>query len=142
MPRPRPTVRVLLVDDHRLMREGVRASLAADPGFEVVGECADGASVPAACEKAKPDVILLDLRLPDVHGLEVARRLRAGRADARVLVLTMYDDEGIVAAIRQAGAMGFVPKSAPPSALRAAIRTVAAGKTAFPGRRAKATPET
>lgn len=135
MPQPRSPIRVLLVDDHRLMREGVRASLEAASGFEVVGECGDGESVLAACAKTKPDVILLDLRLPGVDGLEVARRLRAGRSSARVLMLTMYDYEDIVAAVRKTGAMGFVPKSAPPSALRNAILKVAAGKTVFPGRR-------
>lgn len=127
-----PSIRVLLVDDHRLVREGLRSTLESDGRFEVVGECGEGESVLPACRKFKPAVVVLDLSLPGISGLEVARRLRKLAPPARVVILTMHEDMGLVKEARKAGAAAFLTKSAGPARLRETVLSAAAGRRSFP----------
>jgi DNA-binding NarL/FixJ family response regulator len=120
-------IRVLLADDQELLRSGFRMVLAAQEGIEVVGEAGDGDQAVVLTGRLDPDVILMDVRMPGVDGIEATRRLVAAGARARVLILTTFDlDEYAFSALR-AGASGFVLKDVPPDQLTAAIRAVAAG---------------
>jgi DNA-binding NarL/FixJ family response regulator len=120
-------IRVLLVDDQELVREGLRRILHADDGFEIVGECGDGGDVEAAVLELHPDVVVMDIRMKHVDGIEATRRLRA-RADAPpILVLTTFDDDEVLSGALRAGASGFVLKDAPGEELVRATRVVAAG---------------
>ena len=123
-------IRVLTVDDHLVVRAGVRAIIDAEPDMEVVAEAADGPSALAAHAQHRPDIILLDLRLPGMSGPEVITALRARDPRATVIVLTSYDaDEDIYRAI-QAGARGYLLKGTlPGGVLEAAIRQVHAGQS-------------
>jgi DNA-binding NarL/FixJ family response regulator len=124
------SIRVLLVDDQELVRTGFRMVLADEDGIEVVGEAANGREGITAAERHRPDVIVMDIRMPVMDGIEATRRLAAAEADAagpRILVLTTFDaDEHVVDAIR-AGASGFLLKDVTPADFVAAIRVVAAG---------------
>ena len=126
-------VRLLLVDDHELVRAGLRTLVEAEPDFEVVGEAATVAEAVRRALFDQPDVVLLDLDLPDASGLEVCRRLRAFSPASRVLVLTGFADEAALAAAREAGAAGFLLKRIHNLDLVGAIRRVASGGTAFDG---------
>jgi DNA-binding NarL/FixJ family response regulator len=121
-------IRVLIVDDQSLVRAGFRMILEAEPDVEVVGEAADGAEALAAVEEAAPDVILMDVRMPNVDGLEATRRLLEGKEEGpRVLILTTFDlDEYVYEALR-VGASGFLLKDTPPEQLVEAIRVVSKG---------------
>jgi DNA-binding NarL/FixJ family response regulator len=120
------TLGVLLVDDQELMRMGLRMVLDAQEDIAVVGEAGDGAAGVAAAERLRPDVVLMDVRMPVLDGVEATRRITAAGA-ARVLVMTTFDlDEYVLAALR-GGASGFLLKDAPPAELVAGIRAVAAG---------------
>jgi DNA-binding NarL/FixJ family response regulator len=121
------TIRVLLCDDQALVRSGFRMILDQRPGIEVVGEAEDGLQAIALAERRSPDVILMDVRMPNLDGIEATRRLVAAGSPARVLILTTYDlDEHVYDAIR-AGASGFLLKSAPPQQLADGVRAVIAG---------------
>ena len=120
-------IRVLLVDDQELVREGLRRILHAEDGFEIVGECADGVDVPAAAEQLSPDVVVMDVRMKEVDGIEATRRLRAREDAPPVLVLTTFDDDEVLSGALRAGASGFVLKDAPGEELISATRAVAAG---------------
>jgi DNA-binding NarL/FixJ family response regulator len=122
-------IRVLLVDDQALVRGGLRMILDAQPDIEVVGEAADGREGVEAFHKVRPDVVVMDIRMPHLDGVEATRRLAGPDSPyhARVLVLTTFDlDEYVYDALR-AGASGFMLKDAPPAELVNAIRVVAAG---------------
>jgi DNA-binding NarL/FixJ family response regulator len=120
-------IRVLLVDDQELVRTGLRGILREPFGFDVVGECANGSSVVESVASLHPDVVLMDVRMPVVDGVEATRRL-AERGDAPpVLVLTTFDDDEILAAALRAGASGFVLKDVPAEDLQRAVRVVAGG---------------
>jgi DNA-binding NarL/FixJ family response regulator len=119
--------RVLLVDDQQLVREGLRRILHPEEGFEVVGECADGSDVDAAVSSLRPDVVVMDVRMKDVDGVEATRRLRAQPDAPPVLVLTTFDDDEVLSGALRAGAAGFVLKDAPGEELIRSARTVAAG---------------
>jgi DNA-binding NarL/FixJ family response regulator len=123
-------IRVLIADDHELMRGGLRAMLGAQEDLEVVGEAGDGAEAVEAALRLRPDVVIMDIRMPRVDGIEATRRLQAhGDAAPKVLVLTTFDlDEYVWEALR-AGAGGFMLKDAPPRQLAEAVRTVAAGES-------------
>jgi len=120
-------IRVLVVDDHPVVRHGLRSFLDVQPDITVVGEAADGAACVAAAEELRPDVILLDLRMPDADGLAALRGLREHENPARVLVITSFTDPAAVAPAVRAGAAGYVYKDVDPPALAAAIRAVHAG---------------
>jgi DNA-binding NarL/FixJ family response regulator len=121
------SIRVLICDDQALVRAGFRAILDAQPDIEVAGEAENGAEAVALAERRAPDVILMDIRMPVLDGVEATRMLVAGDSPARILVLTTFDlDEYVHAAIR-AGASGFLLKDVTPAKLLEAIRIVAAG---------------
>jgi len=121
------TIRVLLVDDQALVRAGFAMILSAADDLEVVGEAADGQEAILAARRTRPDVVLMDIRMPRMDGIEATRALVALPATPRVLILTTYSlDEYVYAALR-AGASGFLLKDAPPEELRRAVRVIAAG---------------
>ena len=120
-------IRVLLVDDDALVRAGLSMMLNGAGDLVIVGEAGDGDQVPAAVAKHRPDVVLMDLRMPRVDGITATRRLRAAPQPPEVIVLTTFDaDENVLGALR-AGASGFLLKDAPPAQIADAIRRVAAG---------------
>jgi len=120
-------IRVLLVDDQELVRAGLRGILRARFGFEVVAELSDGAGVLAAVDESRPDVVLMDVRMPGVDGVTATRQLRASDAAPPVLVLTTFEDEDVLAGALRAGAAGFLLKGVPVEDLQRAVRTVAEG---------------
>jgi DNA-binding NarL/FixJ family response regulator len=120
-------IRIVVADDHAVVRQGLRSFLGLQDDMEVVGEAEDGAGAVAAVERLAPDVVVIDLVMPGVDGVEAIRRIHAARPETRVLVLTSYaDDTKAVPAVR-AGAAGYLLKDVQPAELAAAIRTVAAG---------------
>jgi len=120
------TLRVVVADDQALVRVGFCGIIAATPGFAVVGEAGNGVEAVEAAQRTKPDVILMDVRMPEMDGIEATRRI-TGSTDVRALILTTFDlDEYVFAALR-AGASGFLLKDTLPADLLTAIRVVAAG---------------
>ncbi|MEW9528145.1 response regulator [Microbispora sp. NPDC049125] len=120
-------IRVVIADDHALVRAGVRMMLEAAGDLEVCGEAADGAEAVRLAERHRPDVILMDLRMPRVDGLEATRRILAAQPSARVVVLTTFSaDEDLYAALR-AGALGFLVKDDPPDRMVESVRRAATG---------------
>jgi DNA-binding NarL/FixJ family response regulator len=121
------SVRVLIVDDQALVRAGFRMILESEPGIEIVGEAVDGLEAVEAARTLKPDVVLMDIRMPNLDGLEATRRMLEDGSGPRVLMLTTLDlDEHVYEALR-AGASGFMLKDTPPEQLVAAIHVVASG---------------
>jgi DNA-binding NarL/FixJ family response regulator len=124
------TVRVLLVDDEELVRSGLRVVLEAREDLEVVGEAADGAVVVPLVASLRPDVVVMDIRMPLVDGIRATRELRRAAPDGpRVLVLTTFGDDANVWAALAAGADGFLPKRARPAEIADAVRVLAAGES-------------
>jgi DNA-binding NarL/FixJ family response regulator len=122
------TIRVLVADDQSLVRSGFRMLLDGEEDMEIVAEAANGVEAVDKAARYEPSVVLMDIRMPELDGLEATRRILAADPDARVLVLTTFDlDEYVYAALR-AGASGFVLKDEPPEQLLAAIRIIAAGE--------------
>lgn len=126
-------IRLVLVDDHELVRHGIRALVDAEPDLEVVGEAATAAEAVRRIGFDEPDVVVLDLDLPDGSGIDVCRRVRIVSPGSRILILTGFADETALAAAREAGAAGFVLKKIHNFDLVQDIRRVAAGGTAFDG---------
>jgi two-component system, NarL family, response regulator LiaR len=125
MPDP---IRVLIVDDHSVVREGLRAFLELQDGFEVVGEAADGEKAIVSATRLRPNVILMDLVMPQLDGVAAMRRLREEVPDARVIVLTSFlDDDKLLPALR-AGAAGYLLKNAEPQELARAVRAAHSGE--------------
>ena len=122
------TIRTLVVDDQAMVRAGLRMLLSSEPDIEVVAEAGHGLEAIAQAGRHHPDVILMDLRMPELDGLEATRRILAADPDARVLVLTTFNLDDYVYESLRAGASGFVLKDEPPEQLIAAVRTVAAGE--------------
>jgi DNA-binding NarL/FixJ family response regulator len=121
------TTRVLLADDQELMRMGFRMVMDTQPDLEIVGEAANGHEAVEATRSLEPDVVLMDVRMPELDGVEATRRIVGSQSSARVIILTTFDlDEYVYAALR-AGASGFLLKDAPPGDLLSAIRAVASG---------------
>ena len=119
---------VLVADDQALVRIGLRKVIASEPGLEVVGEAGDGRAAVAAALKHRPDVVLMDIRMPVVDGIEATRQITEAIPDTRVLILTTFGlDEYVYASLR-AGASGFMLKDAPPEEILGAIHTVARGE--------------
>ncbi|MFE2274173.1 response regulator [Streptomyces lavendulae] len=126
VPGPR-RIRVLLVDDHQVVRRGLRTFLEVQEDIEVVGEAADGEEGIARAEELRPDVILMDVKMPGTDGIEALRRLRALANPARVLIVTSFTEQRTVVPALRAGAAGYVYKDIDPDALAGAIRSVHAG---------------
>ena len=124
-------IRVLIADDHPVVRRGLAALLTTSGGFEVVGEAADGDSAVRETQLLGPDVVLMDVRMPGIDGMEATRRIRAAVPSAAVLVLTMYDDDATVFTAMQAGAQGYLLKGAEQDEIGDAIRAVARGQAIF-----------
>ena len=120
-------IRVLLADDQDLVRSGLRGILREPLGFEVVGECSDGGGVAAAVGALRPDVVLMDVRMPRVDGISATRQLRQDHQGPPVLALTTFDDDEVLAGMLRAGAAGFVLKGVPADELQQAVRVVAGG---------------
>jgi DNA-binding NarL/FixJ family response regulator len=118
-------IRVLLVDDQQLVREGLRRILHPEEGFEIAGECSDGTEVADAVARLEPDVVVMDVRMKDVDGVEATRRLRDEPDPPPVLVLTTFDEDEVLWGAIEAGAAGFVLKDAPGEELIRSVRTVA-----------------
>ena len=119
---------VLLVDDHAVVREGYHRLLERDPELQVIGEAGNAVEALLAVQSGKPDVIVLDIALPGVSGIEVLRRILAHRPDARVLIFSMYQDGIYASRALQAGARGFLSKASAPELLIKAVRAVARGE--------------
>jgi len=120
-------IRILVVDDQELVRTGLRGILRPQLGFEVVGECANGSEVVAAVDALAPAVVLMDVRMPVVDGVQATRELRRREGSPPVLALTTFDDDEVLAGILRAGASGFVLKGVPAEDLHRAVRVVAEG---------------
>ncbi|RNL82670.1 response regulator [Halostreptopolyspora alba] len=122
-------IRVLLVDDHPVVREGVRVMLSAETDLEVVGEAASSQEAVTATESLTPDVVLMDLRIPGGDGVEATERILRGSTDCRVLVLTTYDTDTDILRAVEAGATGYLLKDTPRAELAQAVRAAVRGET-------------
>ena len=121
-------VRVLLVDDDKLMRAGLRAVFSVDEGIEVVGEAADGRAAIDSARRLKPDVVLMDVRMPEMDGITATRKLLEAAPEARVVIVTTFEEDDYVFGGLAAGASGFLLKRTGPEELISAIHTVAGGE--------------
>jgi DNA-binding NarL/FixJ family response regulator len=128
MTGPAGPIRLLIVDDHPVVRDGLRGLFADDPDFQVVGEAANGAEAVARVERLGADVVLMDLRMPEMGGVEAITRLRRTAGAVRVLVLTTYDTDSDVLPAIEAGATGYLLKDAPREELIRAVRAAFAGE--------------
>ena len=122
---------VLLADDHPLFRQGLRAALDATAGVDVVGEAADGAEAVELALELAPDVVLMDLQMPELNGIDATRKILDAHPTTHVLVLTMFDNDSSVFAAVRAGAKGYLLKGADQQDVERAIHTVAAGEAVF-----------
>jgi len=121
-------IRILLADDHAVVRQGFRLILAGQPDMEIVGEAGNGREAVAEAERLRPDVVVMDVAMPELNGIEATRRLAASTPHARVLALSMHKDAVYVREILRAGARGYLLKDAVDSDLLAAVRAVAKGE--------------
>jgi DNA-binding NarL/FixJ family response regulator len=124
-------LRVIVADDHPVFRQGLRASLSAENNIEVVAECGDGPTVVADATTARPDVVLMDIRMPEMNGIEATRRILSAAPDTRILMLTMFDDDESVFEAMRAGARGYLLKGSEPADIARAVRSVAEGDAIF-----------
>jgi DNA-binding NarL/FixJ family response regulator len=123
------TLRLLLVDDHAVVRQGLRALLADDPRFEVVGEASEGEAAIATAKATQPDIVVMDISLPGMNGIQTTKRLKAQQPDARVVALTVHEEGGYLRSLLDAGASGYVLKRSAASELVRALEVVADGGT-------------
>lgn len=131
MTKPNDLIRLLIVDDHTIVRKGIRALLATETDIEVVGEAANGREAIEQNSKLRPDVILVDLMMPEIDGIEAVRRITADYADTRILVLTSFATDDKVFPAIKAGALGYLLKDSAPDALITAIRQVYQGESSI-----------
>lgn len=124
-------IRVLVADDHTIVRTGIRHVLEGEPGFDVVGEASTGSDALALAGELRPDVVVLDISMPGASGLQVAARLRTGSSPPRVLILSMHDNPEYVLESVRAGAHGYLLKDTAATELRTAIRAVCRGDSYF-----------
>ncbi len=124
-------IRLLIIDDHEMVREGLKAMLTAEPDFEIVGDSANAEQALELIERLRPDVILLDVRLPGESGIDVCRTVTARYPEMAVIILTTFTDETLVAQCIQAGARGFIVKDIERFDLKRSIRAVARGEAAI-----------
>ncbi len=120
-------VRLFLVDDHPIVRSGLRMLFQAEPDLEIVGEADGGAEAIVAVQRLRPDVVIMDVAMPGVNGIEATRRIKEMAPETAVLALTMHEDEQYFFEMLKAGASGYIPKRAAPDDLVAAVRVVAQG---------------
>jgi DNA-binding NarL/FixJ family response regulator len=120
-------IRVLIVDDHAIMRDGIRALLSVNDDIEVIGEASEGREAIKKMEQLKPDVIVMDIAMPGMDGMEATRQMVKGNPGVKVLILTQHDNKEYIISAIKAGAAGFVPKRALGSELVSAIRSVSRG---------------
>jgi DNA-binding NarL/FixJ family response regulator len=125
------TLRIVVADDHSFVREGLRALLSAVEGYELVGTAATGAEAVKAAVTLRPDVLVMDIQMPDMTGIEATREIRRVAPTVAVLMLTMFDDDESVFAAMRAGALGYVLKGAAPESMIRAIAVVAGGEAIF-----------
>ncbi|MBV9951283.1 MAG: response regulator transcription factor [Acidimicrobiia bacterium] len=118
------TIRLVLADDHRMLREGLRRSMA-DEGFDVVGEAGDGEEAVRLCNDVRPDVVLMDVTMPDVDGVQATARIRSENPDVRVVMLTMHADDSVIASAIRAGASGYLVKDCSTDEIAEAVRLAA-----------------
>jgi DNA-binding NarL/FixJ family response regulator len=130
-PHRKKVIKLLLVDDHPVVREGIKASLQTRKHIRIVGEASDGEEAITLARKLGPDVILMDISMPRMSGIEAAQRLRKTAPDSKILALTMHDNKEYVLKMTQLGARGYVFKDASPSELMRAIESVDAGEIVF-----------
>lgn len=123
------SIRIIIADDHALLREGIRNVLQLENDLEVIGEAADGEEALQKVEELQPDVLLLDINMPKMNGLEVTRRLRECQAAVKVIVLTIHDDEQYVVEVIRSGAAGYLLKDIEPGMLVKAIHSVHQGES-------------
>jgi DNA-binding NarL/FixJ family response regulator len=123
------TIRVLLADDHPVVREGLRGMLVTEPGIDVIGEAASGDEAVAMTRALRPDVILMDLRMPRGDGVSAITRIRADLPETRIMVLTTYDTDADILRAVEAGATGYLLKDTPRAELALAVRAAARGET-------------
>lgn len=128
---PGPVIRLLLVDDHPVVREGLRSCLAMHPRLQIVGEAASGEEALSLAARRKPDLVLMDINLPGISGLEATARLRRVAPAARVLILSVHDRQEYVSQVTRCGARGYVLKDASPAELVRAIEAVHRGEAFF-----------
>lgn len=121
-------LRILLADDHTILRDGIRSLIEDEPDMEVVGEAEDGITVVKLADSLKPDVILMDLAMPLLNGLEATRQIRKNQPGAKILILTMHENEEYIRQVLAAGAMGYILKDAAARELLGAIRSVHKGE--------------
>ena len=124
-------IRILLADDHNIMRRGLRLLLEKHPGFEVVAEASDGRQAVERAEATKPDIVVLDIAMPNMSGIEAAQRIRALLPQAAIIILSMHSDEGYVLRALKAGAKGYLLKDSAENDLIEAIKAVSQGKAFF-----------
>jgi DNA-binding NarL/FixJ family response regulator len=124
-------IRLLIVDDHEMVREGLKAMLVSEPDFEIVGEAANAEQALFLVERLRPDIILLDVRLPGVSGVALCRRVCERYPEIGVIIVTTYTDENLVAECLQAGARGYIVKDIERFDLKRSIRAVARGEAAI-----------
>ncbi len=120
-------VKLLLVDDHPIVRSGLRMLFLSEPSMTIVGEADSGEAAVAAVQRLKPDVVIMDVAMPGMNGIEATRRIKAAHPETAVLALTMYEDEQYFFEMLNAGASGYIPKRAAPDDLVSAIKVVAEG---------------
>jgi DNA-binding NarL/FixJ family response regulator len=125
------SIRVIIADDHTLFREGLRALLASIPDIEVAGEAASGKEALKLAVEQQPDVILMDIQMPDLNGIEATRQILRTSPHIGIIVLTMFQDDDTVFAVMRAGARGYVLKGADQGVLLRAVRAVANGESLF-----------
>lgn len=125
------TIRVVIVDDHHVVRQGLEAVLGSDASIVVVGQAADGREAIAVVETTEPDVVLMDLQLPELSGLDATRNILVAHPTTAVLVLTMFEDDDTVHAAIAAGAVGYLLKGADGEDILAAVHSAAAGQAVF-----------
>ncbi|HKV57620.1 MAG TPA: response regulator transcription factor [Ktedonobacteraceae bacterium] len=124
-------IRLLIIDDHEMVREGLKAMLSAEPDFDIVGDAANAEQAFALIERLRPDIILLDIRLPGTSGIEVCRTVTERYPETSVIILTTFTDESLVEQCIKAGARGFIVKDIERFDLKRSIRAVARGEAAI-----------
>ncbi len=124
------TIRLMLADDHRMLREGLRRSMT-DQGFDVVGEARDGDEAVRLADEVQPDVILMDVTMPEMDGVEATRQIKQAQPGVRIVMLTMHADQEVLASAIRAGASGYLVKDCSTDEIASAVRMAASGETAL-----------